>query len=279
MAGTGNGIDIMLIWVVALHCEAKPLISHYGLKKCLDLHSFEVYRGNSMICIICGIGKINAAAATAWIAALSQASASIAWINIGTTGSAGRTIGTLLRITRIRDAESGQVFYPVPVFNSKISDASCKTLGKASFEYEKDWAYDMEASAFFETACRFSSAELVQCLKIVSDNPEHNHARDKHRISSLISSQIPQITNFATRLTEINAAVGKLSIPTDEWQNFLALAHFSETEKNQLAKLLRFLQSRDLCFDDLRKQFHTRITSTTVLFELEKLCAQYSENL
>ena len=37
----------MLIWVAALHCEAKPVIDYYRLRK-LHGQAFDVYRGDGM---------------------------------------------------------------------------------------------------------------------------------------------------------------------------------------------------------------------------------------
>ena len=57
-----------VIWVSALHCEAKPVIDYYRLKKSHDDNAFDLYRGDDMLCIISGVGKIASAAACAWIA-------------------------------------------------------------------------------------------------------------------------------------------------------------------------------------------------------------------
>ena len=78
----------MLIWVSALHCEAKPVIDFYRLKKSHDDNAFDLYRGDNMACIISGTGKVASSAACAWIAARYEDEASIAWINLGTAGAA-----------------------------------------------------------------------------------------------------------------------------------------------------------------------------------------------
>ena len=55
----------MLIWVSALHCEAKPVIDFYRLKKSHEDNAFDLYRGDGMACIISGTGKIASSAACA----------------------------------------------------------------------------------------------------------------------------------------------------------------------------------------------------------------------
>ena len=57
----------MLVWVVAMHCEAKPVIDYYRLKKSRIDHAFDLYRGDQMLCVISGIGKTAVAAASAWV--------------------------------------------------------------------------------------------------------------------------------------------------------------------------------------------------------------------
>lgn len=90
----------MLIWVSALHCEAKPVIDFYRLKKSHEDNAFDLYRGDGMACIISGTGKIASAAACAWIAARYQDEPSIAWINLGIAGAAQHDIGRIFRYTR-----------------------------------------------------------------------------------------------------------------------------------------------------------------------------------
>ena len=57
----------MLIWNCALHCEAKPIIDYYRLKKDPAENAFDVYQDERIACVVSGIGGINMAAATAWM--------------------------------------------------------------------------------------------------------------------------------------------------------------------------------------------------------------------
>ena len=202
----------MLVWVTALHCEAKPIIDHYRLKKSPSHNIFDVYLKENMLCIISGIGKTAAAAATAWIAGLNNDETSIAWINIGIAGSATHTIGTVLSIDKISDDESNRYFHPVILFDSGLESVHCRTLNKPSTDYLAQLIYDMEASAFFETARRFSNPELVHCIKIISDNPSQQIGRDKVRISELIKTQIAHLAGFAESLNDLNDHVAQMEI-------------------------------------------------------------------
>ena len=193
----------MLIWITALHCEAKPIIDHYRLKKSQSHHAFDIYEKDQIVCIVTGIGKLACAAATAWIAAFNHDARSIAWINVGTAGSASHDIGTALLINRISD-ESSRHFYPAPLLNSRFETAHCLTRNESGTDYHPQQLYDMEASAFYHTATRFSCAELVQCVKIISDNPMHQTGKNKTRISKLIHQHIDQLARLAQDLQAIN---------------------------------------------------------------------------
>jgi len=197
----------MLIWVTALHCEAKPIIDHYRLKKCQSHNVFDVYKKDQIECVVSGIGKSACTAATEWIATLNHESRPIAWINVGTAGSASHDIGTALLINRISETESSRHFYLLPPIAPGLQPAHCKTLTQPSTNYHPGQVYDMEASAFFDTATRFSGAELVQCVKIVSDNPSHQTGRNKSRISELIHQHINHLAQLAQELQNMNERI------------------------------------------------------------------------
>ena len=191
----------MLIWVCALHCEAKPVIDHYRLKKSPKHRAFDLFHNDDILCVISGIGKTAAAAATAWAAGLQHHSNSLCWINLGVAGTAEKELGEIFSLNKITDQQTGHSFYPVTTFNSDIYSAQCLSLDKPSSNYLPDTLYDMEASAFFYTAARFSSAELVHSLKVISDNELYPPVRDKAQVSDLIYRQITRISGFAEKLT------------------------------------------------------------------------------
>jgi len=189
----------MLIWVSALHCEAKPVIDYYRLKKSADHHAFDLYQNEDIACVVSGIGKIAVAAATGWVAALFHDRSNIVWINLGSAGADKDAVGEIFWIHKISDF-SDRHYFPVPTFKTGFESRSCLTLDQASTDYHQDCLLDMEASAFFSTATRFSSAELVQCLKVISDNQHQPPSRNKAVLSHLIQSQIESITAFAEKL-------------------------------------------------------------------------------
>ncbi|MFT5657534.1 MAG: adenosylhomocysteine nucleosidase [Gammaproteobacteria bacterium] len=269
----------MLIWVAALHCEAKPVIDYFRLKKSHAHHAFDLYQLDNMLCVITGIGKIPAAAATAWVAALHQQSRSIAWINIGTAGSESHPVGSVYWINKITDVDSNRRFYPVPIIDSDMPAQHCLTHNQPNTRYHPQHLFDMEASAFFDTATRFSSGELVHCLKIISDNEQNAIDKDKYRVSQLIQQNMPSIAQFAQALEQVNQWVAQVEIAEPDWQRFLTLAHFSQTQTTQLKNSLRFLLSQNNSVESLMKQTSDLDSSQLILARLEQMCIHSSRNL
>jgi nucleoside phosphorylase len=242
----------MLIWVAALHCEAKPVIDYYRLKKSHDHNAFDLYRSDDMLCIISGVGKVASAAACAWIAARYDHEASIAWINLGVAGSGQHAIGAAFSVNQVIDADSGQRHYPVPCAGSLLPGSACLTLSQPSENYRQDTLYDMEASGFMYSALRFSSAELAQCIKIVSDNREHKTGKNRQQVSDLIHRNMQQL---------------------------IALAHFSQTQKNRLRVLWRYLMNRDTSAETVLQKISGCSSAATIISTLELLSYQDSEGL
>ncbi|MFV2030900.1 MAG: hypothetical protein ACC663_00270 [Gammaproteobacteria bacterium] len=269
----------MLVWVAAMHCEAKPVIDYYRLKKSPVEHAFDLYQGEQMLCVISGIGKTASAAATAWIAALNRKQPSLAWINLGIAGSAQYSVGTALWVNKITECESNRSFYPIPLIETTLQPAQCLTLNQASPDYQPNRLFDMEASAYFDTASRFSSAELVHCIKIVSDNPEQQTGRDKKRVSQLVAQNIEPLTRFAESLLELNKLVAVCKIADSDWREFVGRAHFSQTQRIQLKKSLQFLLSQNYDIEGLTDEISSFSSSTAIIAHLNKLCQHSSQRL
>lgn len=269
----------MLIWVSALHCEAKPVIDFYRLKKSQGNRAFDVYRGDDMACIVSGIGKIASAAASAWIAASHPAETSFAWINLGIAGAADHEIGDLFLLNQVVDADSGQCYYPVPVAVSPLAGSACLTLSQASEDYRSDTLFDMEASGFMYSALRFSSAELVQGLKIVSDNRNQQIGKNRPRVSELIHQHIESIEKQACALIELERELAALEPAAESWQQVLSLAHFSQTQKSRLRVLWRYLCNRDFSSEALLRQLATQNSARAIIETLEQISFRDSEGL
>lgn len=269
----------MLIWVCALHCEAKPVIDFYRLKKSHDDNTYDLYRRHDMTCIVSGPGKLASAAATAWMAGREQASGPHAWINLGTAGAAEHEIGALFQLHQIIDADSEQRFYPVIAEKSALEGHAGLCLSQASTEYRDEYLYDMESSGFMQSAIRFSSAELIRCIKVVSDNRQEQIGRNRRRVSELIAAHIEAIDVLAQALLKRNQSQLDLEIAADTWEQVIALAHFSQTQKNRLRTLLRYLLNRNYRDNSLLTQLSGLASANDILQSLETMRHHDSEQL
>lgn len=221
----------------ALPCEAKPLISYFKLKKELSIHAFTVYRNDSITLTVSGVGKSAMAAAVAYTLALFPAPSVAVLLNIGIAGHRTNELGTVFSAEKIVDQDSGRVYYPQLVVTPPCSSQTMTTVSSAQLDYGLATLYDMEASAFYETASRFVSSELIQCIKVISDNQNNPATQIKPaQASQLISDAIPIIDDYRRQLSQLALLNQSLSIRyyaeiTEKW-------HFTHHEKMQLTRLL-----------------------------------------
>jgi adenosylhomocysteine nucleosidase len=156
--------------VSALSAEARPIAARFGLHRVQPDLAFPIYRGGHLALVVSGVGKVNAAAATALLGALGDPSNDAVWINLGIAGHAERRVGEVLLARSIRDGGTGRVWHPsLPEMPPFPSDGLL-TLDRPDLDYDQEGMVDMEASGFFPTASRYSDAGLVQVAKVISDN-------------------------------------------------------------------------------------------------------------
>lgn len=268
----------MLIWVCALHCEAKPVIDFYRLKKSHDDTAFDLYRGDDMVCIISGTGKVASSAACAWLAARYIDAASLAWINLGTAGAALHDVGAIFSLHQVIDADDGRRFYPAPASGEELAGNACMTLSQPSDDYREDYLFDLEASGFMYASLRFSSAELIKSIKIVSDNERQKTGRNRQGVSDLVHRHIACIDREARALNALNHEVAALLPEADGWQRLTSMAHFSQTQKNRLRVLWRYLMNRQFDAGGLLRQLGGH-SPAAIINSLEQLSQRDGEGL
>jgi hypothetical protein len=91
-------------------------------------------------------------------------------LNIGIAGHKYHPLGGLFLIDKIIDVDSQKKYYPSLNVTPPCPTGSIQTSSKPKLNYDQLHLCDMEASAFYETAVRFSSSEFILCLKVISDN-------------------------------------------------------------------------------------------------------------
>jgi len=189
---------------LALPCEAKPIIKHFGLKKLTAVPCFAIFCNENICLTISGPGKTAMAAAVAYSQALLGNSVNTIFLNIGIAGHKTHIPGKIFCIDKISDEDSNKNFYPQLTANIPCPTQPLLTVSKASGYYRKNCLQDMEGSAFFETAIRFTTSELIQCLKIVSDNENSGIEQiNPPQVTQLINTGIVSMENLILELSKL----------------------------------------------------------------------------
>ncbi len=228
----------------ALLSEAKPLINHFKMTA-LCQRPYPIYHNARLRLFIGGIGKVAMAGAVAYSYGRFDLPAATANLNMGIAGHAKAEIGSASVMLKVVDGATGQVFYPVPIFpHVSLGRGILHTVDQPELNYPSDVYYDMEGAGFVAMAIRFSSAELNQVYKIVSDNASNDIAQiDKSMIGALVTQQLGAISELVDGLEMV---VRELSIIHQEPQEYAAFKqrwHCTQYQSNELYRLLQRWQT------------------------------------
>ena len=227
-----------VLCVVALDCEARPIIDHWRLQRDRHQRAFPVYRSEARDCglIVSGVGAMNAATATAHLLAITGDRPAVC-LNIGITGHANRAIGSAIIAHTVYDQVRDHSYYPPLLFSPCCESDALHTVGVVGDYYPDNAALDMEASGFFSAALRYTNAELVHALKVIADNSaQSRRAINKQNTQARIAANIGVIEHTVACLSELAADTVELPIGVPEaWQTL----RFSFSQQQQLMDLLR----------------------------------------
>jgi len=187
--------------VAALNCEVKHLVDYYRLKKTIAA-PFDYYQSADaeVELIVTGIGALSVATAIGWLAA-HNGDAQRVWLNVGTAGHASRALGEILLVHGCADSFNQRSHYPPLVAKWSGATDALLSLYAPSSDYSCGAAIDMEAHAFYSAALKFSSAELVQSVKVISDNEISGIEKlNATVIAELMQPHTETITAFAQKL-------------------------------------------------------------------------------
>lgn len=195
----------MLNIIIALDCEASGLISQLGLKRQTPFKGIAVYSNGAINLAVSGIGKLASATATGLLFGFTTGKRNAAWLNIGIAGHANEDIGNGFLISDIKDHESGNHWMTKPTQVATIDKMPLITVSKETGTYENPCLYDMEASGFYQAACRFSDKELVQCYKVVSDNIGSTTADiTKNSVEQLFKNHLQRLCQLIEQLNTLS---------------------------------------------------------------------------
>ncbi len=244
----------MIHMILALRCEAYPLITHYRLKKAGNAHAFPIYldQAQQISLTITGVGKINAAAATAFTHAFLSPDTPSIWLNVGIAGCQNLAIGNLAIAHKIIDHATQRAWYPQIVFHppcrSRVVQTHDTPITDGAAMHPQDTLLEMEAAGFFATACRFATAEFIHVIKIVSDNQAHAATDISASLAGdLVASQLPNIAQIITALIALIAELEQPVLDPRGYDNIIRTWRFTHAERQLLRICLRRWQL--LCLD------------------------------
>jgi len=255
--------------IAATHVEAEPIIAALKLKK--TSARLPYFKSKTTTLVVSGIGKCRAAAACAWLAAkISEEpiEEQQSWINFGIAGHSDASTGTVLAAHKVRDYASEKVWFP-PRIKAPLPSSDLVTVDKPLKEYLPGQLHDMEASGFIDTARLFCDAELVQTVKVVSDNEKQPFSNISTQLSrDLIADNSPTIIEFTEHLRELASHLGIVDIGVRE--EFVSRWQFSTAQTVQLERLL---QRYNVIFPTMQKipqDFSQLNTANQVLNQLKQ---------
>jgi hypothetical protein len=226
--------------IVAHGLEAKALVRMLELERHHVSSEFVEYsNSNRLHLLVSGIGKEAITAAVTYLGE-QQASDSgeiRAWLNIGIAGHRDASLGNAWLGNKITDQSSGASAYP-PQLIEGIEVGSVVTVDEPENSYPLDAAYEMEASAFYAEATKYSTAELVQVFKVISDNLENPISEiDIRSVPGLIAAQAPQLQILIEGMSAIATQHNSSQRLPGYFSEVCSKIHLTVNQKLQLRRL------------------------------------------
>lgn len=216
------------------------MIDHWRLKRDANSHAFAVYHrslpGERISLVVSGIGKVNAAAACAHLYQTCTPQRAV-WINVGIAGHGLSTCGETLIAHSIEDQSNGNKYYPPLLFKSPCPSTHLISVDVVSEHYPENAAIDMEASAFFATANKYTTAEFVQSIKVISDNRENPlDSITTEWATGLIRNAIGDVQQVVDSLLQL---ASNLDDPVAALPDFVESFRLSTSQQTQFKALMQ----------------------------------------
>jgi adenosylhomocysteine nucleosidase len=178
--------DIVTAIVMATMLEAKPFVQRMSLKQTRKA-PFYLFQNQQVLLLVSGIGKANAAMATAYCC---LAFKPFLIFNLGAAGAArfGYDLGEIFHIRKIvepdrSDMKTGKPCVHQPDLLEGFKTAKLATIDQAVLDPKKRQEIarnadllDMEGASVVQTCRKFESRCFL--FKFVSDTPDHTRDQD-----------------------------------------------------------------------------------------------------
>lgn len=192
-------------FVVAMRSEAEPLIQELGLARWqVGEGPFPLFRSDDAALVVSGVGKVAAGAAATYLFARLGGPTHAGWINVGIAGHRWRGLGEAVLAHKVTDAGSGRSWQQLLAFEPPVATSEVVTVEEVERSYAGDAVYDMEAAGFVAAAERLANAELIQVLKVVSDNATTPvDGVDRARIRACIGDRMAELKALRDSVREL----------------------------------------------------------------------------
>ena len=257
-------------FVCAFLPEATPLIDELGLKK-EPSSSFTLYQKREHRLVVSGMGSEKIAHAVSFLRQLDPQPA-VPWLNIGIAGHGSAELGSAHLVVKCTDRKTQKSIYPPQIFSSSLPKTILETVEKPATDYKNGVAYDMEGYTFLKSASCHSSAELVQSVKVVSDNPNNPVSQfDKSTVHGMISSHLPSIIQIINEMEALSHQI--LPDPKIElcFNKIFPCHPFTETQSHQLRKAIRQAIALGLPLSELEDASQDSTDSRSALRQINQL--------
>ena len=175
----------------------------------------------------------------------------VGWINFGIAGCSERRYGEACLSAKVTDGGNERSWYPVPTWRKKadLPRLPLTTVEKSFTDYSKvNGLVEMEASGFYGIALKQSSVELVQVLKIVSDDPDHSiEALNPAIATELCERAWPTVEPWLDAFREV---IGEDADRIADPSGFVEWCDRCRLSVTQVHQLRRLLQEWDSLSDD-----------------------------
>lgn len=191
----------MIYVVVALSAEARPLCAHFQLERAEEFDTLSIYRRTDLALIVSGVGKDLAAAAVHYLAEAIPDEGPSVWLNVGVAGHRRYDVGTAVIASQVTDEDTGEVFRLYPPEDIHLEVGNIRTVSHVETKFESEALYEMEAAAFCKRAGELASGELLQVLKVVSDNRRTGTlCVSARQVQGLVEKNLPRLDLLISNL-------------------------------------------------------------------------------
>jgi len=254
--------------ITALPAESRVFIDALRLRHVQDC-GWRLYARDHYRLLQTGLGKLKAAAATSTLLHAQPDISAI--VNVGVAGGTHPT-GTCLQAHKITDEGTATSWYPhLPPrrLTQGLRSTEVLTLDRMSDQYRTDAVFDMEAAGVMSAATVYLSTDAIQCVKVISDNPDSPVQAFSKRVAiAHMQHTVPHVLEMLRWYEQMeDSSIRQSEIRSLSSQITLEVRH-TISEGHQLTRLLhRYRSLTDTVLDV--QQLQTLNSATAVRQYLE----------